>query len=203
MSRRGKYQEIYAGTYGGGPYVCASVDCMHPGVPVIFRTGTSSDSGCIHHIDGNEFNDAIENLQALHCGCHHSLEHLGEEKTGLSAKGVSHAGRYNGSEKRVGVPLSDVHRAAVLAGIRNSTFDFGSTSRGKPRSLEYGRQVSVRNVERFARLNSDLHTASRRVTSAWLIENGHSGSLCGMSSSKVRIFALEYANVNGLSHVIS
>lgn len=118
--KRERYRQIFFDAYGPGPWACYG--CHEP---------VAKDESYIHHIDGDHFNDVINNLAAMHSGCHTTLHNLerppySEEtraKIGAASRQRTHSPetRAKMSATRLGKPLgpcSDAHRAALSAALK-------------------------------------------------------------------------------------
>lgn len=70
------WHQIYMDHHGPLPWKCADCDG-----PLITKMGRHRGDGHIHHVDGNQENNAIENLIALHNECHRRRHTLGVKKS--------------------------------------------------------------------------------------------------------------------------
>jgi hypothetical protein len=106
------YREVFFAHSGKGPWPCYG--CGEP---------VDLSEVHVHHIDHDHFNDAPENLTAMHSLCHQKLHKIG--------KSHSDETRQKMSSTRRGRSLSDEARARLSA-----------STRGKPKSEEHKAALS-------------------------------------------------------------
>lgn len=110
------YRIIYREHHGDGPFTCSHCLILIDGEYVI------------HHIDENHFNHAIENLTAVHRGCH--------QKIHMTGKSLPEETRKKISLTRAGKPLTEAQKSQL------TNLHANQVSRDKIRQARLGTKSS-------------------------------------------------------------
>jgi hypothetical protein len=112
-------QQVFRAANGIGPWLCEECDIL------VYRIGTESEDGNVHHRDHDETNDVPENLVVLHARCHGRL-HVREAGEARNIKiSITLTGR----------PRSEAARAAISAGkMGEKNHMFGVTQNERMRA---------------------------------------------------------------------
>jgi hypothetical protein len=108
---------VFLAAHGPFPH-----DCCFCGEQVEPWSGHDGRSPVVHHVDGDHFNNVLENLASAHAGCH-----TGHHKTGMTF--TPEALEKMAAAKR-GTPLTPQHCANVSAALK-----------GRPKSPEHVEKV--------------------------------------------------------------
>ena len=142
MPKRQLHREVFFAHNGCGPYTCFGCD----------EKLAFSDSFDVHHRDADHKNDTLENLVAMHNGCHIKLHKTGRIVSIETRAKISASGK--------GYIRSLEHRQAIAAAGHNRVWT--AEMRNRMSQAQKGRTIDADHRRRIANTLKAQMTPERR-----------------------------------------